>query len=60
LKYLGAVSDSEAAKWGRTITTKDTQAVIRDSKAGEFLTQRQADRKDSATWERERIHHPKK
>ena len=39
---------------------KDTQVVYRDSKTGEFLTQRQAERKDPATWEREHIHHPKK
>ncbi len=40
--------------------TKDTRVAIRDSKTGEFITQRQADRKDPATWEREKIHHPKK
>jgi hypothetical protein len=40
--------------------TKDTQVVYRDSKTGEFLTQRQAERKDPATWEREHVHHPKK
>jgi hypothetical protein len=39
---------------------KDTQVVYRDSKTGEFLTQRQAERKDPATWEREHVHHPKK
>jgi hypothetical protein len=30
---------------------KDTQVVYRDSKTGEFLTQRQAERKDPATWD---------
>jgi len=39
---------------------KDTKVVYRDSKTGEFLTQRQAERKDPATWEREHIHPPKK
>jgi hypothetical protein len=39
---------------------KDTQTNYRDSKTAEFITQRQADRKDPATWERERIHHAKK
>jgi hypothetical protein len=40
----------------------NTRVVIRDSKNGEFITQRQADRKDPATWEREHvyIHPPKK
>lgn len=40
----------------------DTKVVYRDSKTGEFLTQRQAERKDPATWEREHIyiHPPKK
>jgi hypothetical protein len=37
-----------------------TETHIRDSKTGEFITQRQADRKDPATWERERIKYPKK
>jgi len=40
--------------------SKDTQVVYRDSKNGEFITQRQAERKDPATWEREHVHHPKK
>ena len=39
---------------------KDTGVVYRDSKNGEFITRRQADRKDPATWEREHVHHPKK
>jgi len=33
-----------------------TREVIRDSKNGEFMTQRQADRKDPATWERQHVH----
>jgi hypothetical protein len=37
---------------------KDTHAVYRDSKTGEFLTQRQAERKDPATWEREHVKNP--
>ncbi len=37
-----------------------TQTHIRDSKTGEFIPQRVADRKDPATWERERIKYPKK
>lgn len=40
-------------------SNKDTRVAIRDSKSGEFMTQRQADRKDPATWERQHIHHPK-
>ncbi len=39
---------------------KDTQVVYRDSKSGRIITERQAERKDPATWEREHIHHPKK
>ena len=40
----------------------DTKVVYRDSKTGEFITQRQAERKNPATWEREHIyiHPPKK
>lgn len=38
----------------------DTRVVYRDSKNGEFLTKREAERKDPATWEREHVHHPKK
>jgi len=37
---------------------KDTHVVYRDSKTGEFLTQRQAERKDPATWEREHVKNP--
>jgi hypothetical protein len=40
--------------------TRDTQVVYRDSKDGKFITERQAERKNPATWEREHIHHPKK
>lgn len=38
------------------------KVVYRDSKTGEFLTQRQAERKDPATWERQHIatENPKK
>ena len=39
---------------------KDTQVVRRDSDNGQFITRREAERKDPATWEREHIHHPKK
>jgi hypothetical protein len=39
---------------------KDTQVVYRDSKNGEFITRREAERKNPATWEREHVHHPKK
>jgi hypothetical protein len=31
------------------------KVVYRDSKTGEFLTQRQAERKDPATWERQHV-----
>jgi hypothetical protein len=38
------------------------KVVYRDSKSGEFITRRTADRKDPATWEREHvpIKNPKK
>jgi hypothetical protein len=39
---------------------KDTQVVFRDSKDGQFITRREAERKNPATWEREHVHHPKK
>ncbi len=40
----------------------NTRVVYRDSKNGEFITRREADRKNPATWEREHIyiHPPKK
>ena len=38
----------------------DTRPVYRDSKTGRIMTERQAERKDPATWERENIHYPKK
>jgi hypothetical protein len=37
-----------------------TREVIRDSDNGRFITERKAERKDPATWERQHIHHPKK
>jgi hypothetical protein len=37
---------------------KNTHVVYRDSKNGEFITQRQAERKDPATWEREHVKNP--
>ena len=36
----------------------DTRVVYRDSKSGEFITRRQAERKDPATWEREHVKNP--
>jgi hypothetical protein len=39
----------------RSEREKDMQVVYRDSKSGEFITQRQAERKDPATWEREHV-----
>jgi hypothetical protein len=34
------------------------RVVFRDSKNGEFITRREADRKDPATWEREHVSKP--
>jgi hypothetical protein len=34
------------------------KVVYRDSKNGEFITRREADRKDPATWEREHVKNP--
>ena len=39
---------------------KDTRVVRRDSDTGEFISRKEAERKDPATWEKQHIHHPKK
>jgi hypothetical protein len=39
---------------------KPTMIRYRDSKTGEFIPKKQAERKDPATWERQHIPVPKK
>jgi hypothetical protein len=42
------------------MSTAGKKVVYRDSKSGEFITKKTAERKDPATWEREHVDTGKK
>ena len=42
------------------MSSDNKKTVYRDSKTGEFIPKKTADRKDPATWERERVNTGKK
>ncbi len=44
----------------RAVAQGDKRTAYRDSKTGEFITRREAERKDPATWERQHIPKPGK
>ena len=44
----------------RAVAQGDKRIAYRDSKTGEFITRREAERKNPATWERQHIPKPGK